>query len=65
MEKVNVPAHNVTSCSFGGANFKTLYMTSSSLDMTEEEKEKYPLAGSVFKVELKIKGVPGNYFSEK
>ena len=65
MEKINIPAHNVTSCSFGGPDFKTLYVNSSSLDMTDEEKKEFPLAGSVFEVDMLIQGVPGNYFVKK
>jgi len=62
LEKVPVPAHNVTSCAFGGPNLQTLYITTASVDMTPEEQEKYPLAGSVFKVETKVKGVPSTPF---
>lgn len=62
MSKIVVPAHNVTSCSFGGRNFETLYITTSSLDMTEEEQAKYPLAGSLFEVKPGVKGVAGNFF---
>lgn len=64
LEKIEVPAHNVTSCSFGGENFDTLYITTSSLDMDEEETRKYPLAGSLFEVKPGVKGVAGNFFSE-
>lgn len=64
LEKIEVPAHNVTSCSFGGKNFDTLYMTTSSLDMNEEEIKRYPLAGSLFEVKPGVKGVAGNFFSK-
>ena len=62
MSKIEVPAHNVTSCSFGGSDFETLYITTSSLDMTEEEQARYPLAGSLFEVKPGVKGVAGNFF---
>ena len=64
LTKIEVPAHNVTSCAFGGKNFETLYITTSSLDMTEEEQKKYPLAGSLFQVTPGVKGVEANYFGE-
>ncbi|TCP24317.1 sugar lactone lactonase YvrE [Tenacibaculum skagerrakense] len=63
IKKIEVPAHNVTSCAFGGENLDVLYITTASLDMTEEEQKKYPLAGSVFKVQLKEKGVKGSFFN--
>jgi len=62
LQKVEVPAHNVTSCAFGGENLDILYITTASIDMTDQEKEKYPLAGSVFKVSLGVKGVKSNFF---
>ena len=65
IEKINVPAHNVTSCTFGGKNFETLYITTSSLDMTEKENKEFPLAGSLFEVRPGVKGVAGNFFSQK
>lgn len=65
MKKIDVPAHNVTSCTFGGKNFDTLYITTSSLDMTEKEMEKFPLAGSLFEVRPGVKGVAGNFFNQK
>ncbi|MDX1471201.1 MAG: SMP-30/gluconolactonase/LRE family protein, partial [Flavobacteriaceae bacterium] len=59
---IEVPAHNVTSCAFGGENLETLYITTESVDMTEEEKKKYPLAGSLFKVKPGAKGVKSTFF---
>lgn len=62
MTKIEVPAHNVTSCAFGGPNLETLYITTASVDMTEEELKKYPFSGSIFKANPGIKGVKCNYF---
>jgi len=64
ISKIDVPAHNVTSCAFGGKNLDKLYITTASIDMTEEEKEKYPDAGSIFVVTPGVKGVKGNYFAK-
>ena len=62
LEKIEVPAHNVTSCAFGGANLETLYITTARLDMTDEELERFPLAGSLFKVNPGVNGVKSNAF---
>lgn len=62
--KVPVPAHNVTSCAFGGKNLDELYITTSLYDMTEAEKKKYPMAGSVFKAIPGVKGVKNNSFGK-
>jgi sugar lactone lactonase YvrE len=62
IDKIEVPAHNVTSCAFGGENLDILYITTASLDMTDQEKKAFPLAGSLFKAKPGVKGVKGNYF---
>jgi len=33
--------------------------------MTDEEKEKYPLAGSIFKIKPGVKGVKSSFFGNK
>lgn len=62
LDKIEIPAHNVTSCAFGGENFETLYITTARVDMTEDELKKYPLSGSIFKVKPGVKGVPSTLF---
>ena len=64
ISKIEVPAQNVTSCAFGGENLDILFITTSSLGMTKEQEEKYPLAGSVFKVKPGVKGVKSTFFGE-
>lgn len=63
MQKIEVPAHNVTACAFGGENLDILYITTASVDMNENEKKKFPLAGSLFKVIPGVKGVENNFFA--
>ena len=65
IKRVEVPAHNVTACAFGGPNLDILYITTSSLDMTKEEKEAYPLAGSLFTVDPGVKGTVSPHFGGK
>ncbi|WP_406685175.1 SMP-30/gluconolactonase/LRE family protein [Seonamhaeicola sp. MEBiC1930] len=62
LQTIEVPAHNVTSCAFGGENLEILYITTASLDMTDEEQKNYPLSGSVFKVIPGVKGVESSFF---
>lgn len=65
LEKISVPAHNVTACAFGGANLDELFITTSSLDMTKQERAQYPLAGSVFVTKPGVKGVPSALFGQQ
>lgn len=62
LNQIPVPAHNVTACAFGGPKLDTLYITSSSLDMSDDEKARYPDAGSIFKIVPGIKGVKSSFF---
>lgn len=63
ISKIEVPAHNVTACAFGGPNLDKLYITTASVDMTKEENAKYPMAGSVFVANPGVKGVKSDFFA--
>ncbi len=63
--KIDVPAHNVTSCAFGGKDLDTLFITTARVDMTDEEHAKYPLAGSLFKAVPGVKGVKSTFFKSE
>ena len=65
LSKIEVPAHNVTACAFGGPDLDTLYITTASEDMTEEEKRTFPDAGSIFKAVPGVKGVKSSFFGNK
>jgi len=56
IEKVYVPALNVTCATFGGPEMDELYITTASFGMTEEDKKRYPDAGKIFKLKPGIKG---------
>jgi sugar lactone lactonase YvrE len=65
ISKIEVPAHNVTSCAFGGKDLDTLYITTASVDMTSEEHTQFPLAGSLFKVVPGVTGVKSRLFGKQ
>ena len=60
IEKIDVPALNVTSCAFGGNSRQTLYITTAKQGITNKQFEQYPLSGSLFVVECDVKGTVGN-----
>lgn len=64
LQFIEVPAHNVSSCAFGGENLETLYITSARVDMTDEELKAKPNAGGVFKVVPGVKGVKSYFFGQ-
>ena len=63
LQVIPMPVPNVTSCTFAGPNLDTLYITTASIHMTELEKEKYPLAGSLFALTPGVPGLPTPFFA--
>lgn len=62
---IGVPAKNVTSCAFGDDDLGTLYITTARTGTSEEELEKFPYAGGVFKTRPGVKGVKAFFFNDK
>lgn len=60
---VEVPALHVSSCTFGGADLTTLYITTARKDVSTTQLEQYPLSGSVFSCHTNVKGVAAYFFS--
>ncbi|MFD1019653.1 SMP-30/gluconolactonase/LRE family protein [Thalassobacillus hwangdonensis] len=56
LDFIQVPAVNVTSCTFGGAEMNELYITTARTRTSEAELEQYPHAGGVFRVQTGVKG---------
>ena len=64
LDTVEAPgAKLTTSCAFGGPNLNELYITSASDGLTEQEKKEQPLAGSLFRAELDVSGLPAFEFA--
>ena len=61
---VEVPVKNVTSCTFGGSDLKTLFITTARIGMDKEYLKNNSIAGGVFAINLDIKGMPDNKFVE-
>ncbi|WP_319499620.1 SMP-30/gluconolactonase/LRE family protein [uncultured Draconibacterium sp.] len=64
IDKIEVPAKNITSCAFGDEDMGTLYITSAREATSNEDLEKWPHAGGVFKYRPGVKGVPAFYFND-
>lgn len=60
---VAVPAARVTSCTFGGADLATLFITTSRLHLDDEALRAQPQAGGVFAVRPGVAGQPPNLFA--
>lgn len=64
LEKIAVPAKNVTSCAFGGEKLDNLYITTARNGNTPEELQKYPASGGLFMVKPGVKGVKASFYGK-
>jgi L-arabinonolactonase len=55
---VVLPVPRPTSCALGGADLKTLYVTSATYGLTAAQLEQFPLSGSVFAIRVAGQGIP-------
>lgn len=62
MQKIDVPAPHTTSCTFGGKDLKTLYITTARNELSENDLKTYPLSGGLFAINLDVKGVAANFY---
>lgn len=53
---VHLPVSHVSSCAFGGADLRTLYITSAWQEMSEAQLAREPLAGGLFAVDVPVSG---------
>lgn len=61
----DIPVPKVTSCNFGGENLDTLFITTASFELSEEEMKEAPLSGYTFALKTKVKGQKPNLFMDK
>lgn len=65
LQKVIVPAPNVSSCAFGGKDLDILYITTARAWMNEEKLKQFPLSGGLFAVKPGVKGVRAEFYKGK
>lgn len=64
MERVRVPAIRPTSCTFGGPDLKTLFVTSESFQLPVDALRRWPNSGGLFAVETQSTGVGAYRFDD-
>ena len=65
IHKIYFPAKNITNCIFGGDNNDELFVTTARKGMKSNEIKKYPLSGSLFKVQTNLKGKKTTFYKIK
>ena len=58
-----LPVQRPTMCGFGGKNLDVLYVTSASFPLTENALAKQPLAGSLFSIDVGVRGQSEPFFA--
>ena len=58
IERIVLPAPQITNVTFGGPAYSTLFVTSACTGMDDDALNRYPLAGSVFELDVGVTGVP-------
>ncbi len=62
LQRIPIPAQNVTACTFGGPELKDLYITTARINTGEDILEKYPNAGGLFRIKTDVVGMPNFAF---
>jgi sugar lactone lactonase YvrE len=64
LEKIAIPAKNVTSCVFGGLEQNELYVTSARKGVSDADLTAYPATGGLFRIQTDVTGMPTFVFGE-
>jgi L-arabinonolactonase len=60
---IRMPVQHVTSLTFGGRDFRTLYITSGYLRLNDEQRKAQSTAGHVFALDAQTQGLPEPLFA--
>ncbi len=62
LQHIKLPVAQVTKCIFGGENLDTLYITTASEYLSDEDRENQPLAGCLFSYKTNTQGKAENLY---
>jgi sugar lactone lactonase YvrE len=60
--RVQLPTRHITNCAFGGADLRTLFITSATSDLAPDQRAAEPQAGGLFAVRTDATGLPAPLF---
>ncbi|MGS0754699.1 SMP-30/gluconolactonase/LRE family protein [Roseateles sp. GG27B] len=61
--RIPLPTSHITNCAFGGADLRTLFITSACQGLSAQQLLEQPLAGALFCVDLDSVGLPAHCFA--
>ena len=56
IHKIDLPARNITNCTFGGSNNSELFVTSAKKSMSKKDLRQFKLSGSLFRIKTNVNG---------
>jgi xylono-1,5-lactonase len=59
---IAMPCSNITKVAFGGADLRTVFVTTARKGLSDEQLRREPLAGGIFRFRVDGLGLPQNYF---
>jgi len=60
--KIEIPVSNIASCTFGGEDYRSLFVTTATSGLSATQLDREPLAGSIFRIDCGVEGLPPNLF---
>ena len=57
IHNINLPAKNITNCTFGGYKNSEVFVTSALISMNKKEINKYKYSGALFKIQTNVTGI--------
>jgi sugar lactone lactonase YvrE len=64
LEKIPIPAKNVTSCAFGGSDQNELYITTARKGLDPADLSEFPATGGLFRLKTNVTGLPTFAFND-
>jgi D-xylonolactonase len=60
LQRIAMPASQITNVAFGGADMDLMLVTSARVDLAPEQLAQQPLAGSAFALRTGVRGLPAH-----
>jgi sugar lactone lactonase YvrE len=62
-DRIDLPVSQVTSCAFGGAEYRDLFITTAAVGLSPEQQRAEPLAGGLFHCRPGVAGIAAGLFA--
>ena len=56
IHKIDLPAKNITNCTFGGSNNSELFVTSAKKSLSKKDLRQFKFSGSLFRIKTNVNG---------